>query len=61
MRISMISASVMALSTILGILLRESMDPVILAMLLSYVIRLAEFVMFLMYLIGQTEKKFVSF
>ena len=48
----MISASVMALSTILGILLRENMDPVILAMLLSYVIRLAEFVMFLMYLIG---------
>ena len=58
---SILSASIMVISTVFCILIRDSLEPVLLAMLLTYIIRLAEFIMYLMYLIGQTEKKFVSF
>lgn len=51
-RISMLSSSIMAISTVFCLLIREKEDPVLVALLLSYIISLAEFLMYLVYLVG---------
>ncbi|CDW87468.1 abc transporter [Stylonychia lemnae] len=60
LRLDAISISVMALACSFCLVFKDSSDPVMIGMLLTYILNLTDLLLYLMYLISQIERKMVS-
>ena len=60
LRLDAISITVMALGCSFCIVFKDSSDPVMLGMLLTYILNLTDQLLYLMYLLSQIERKMVS-